>query len=154
MQIKSLLLATLLPLSITLAACSGGTTAADDSEAVTARQDIMKNWKDAKDSMESLLESPEAFDAEKFKAESSFLAEDASGAWQHFSDETQVGGANTTVWSDAEGFRAAAEEFEQTTAELNTAAQTATSPEQLQAAFSAVGQSCKSCHEGFKAPNE
>lgn len=151
MQLKSLLLATILPLSITLAACTGGTSA--QSEAVKARTDTMKNWKDAKDAMESMIEAPDTFDAETFKEEAQFLAENSTTPWRHFSDENEVGGANTTVWSDPEGFRAAAENFEQTTAELNSVAQTATSAEEVQPAFSAMGQSCKSCHESFKAPS-
>lgn len=152
MQIKSLLLATLLPLSLTLAACNSSNTASSD--AIEAREDTMKNWKDAKDSMESLLETPDAFDAEKFKSEAQFLADDASKPWQYFADENEVGGATPAVWSDTEGFQAAATHFEEATAELNSLAQNNASVDELQAAFTEVGQSCKSCHETFKAPKD
>ncbi|WP_019672554.1 c-type cytochrome [Psychrobacter lutiphocae] len=147
MQLKSLLLATVLPLSLILAACNSG-----PSDSVKARQGDMKNWKDATGVMKDMVEAPETFDADKFKQEADFLAKDASNPWQYFDDENDTGGAEPTVWSDSEGFKAAAEQYKQATLELQAAAQTATSVEDILPAFSKVGENCKSCHEGFKAP--
>uniref|UniRef100_A5WCH2 Cytochrome c, class II n=1 Tax=Psychrobacter sp. (strain PRwf-1) TaxID=349106 RepID=A5WCH2_PSYWF len=147
MPIKSLMLATLLPLSLALSACNSGGVSSD----VSARQDTMKNWKDTKDSMESMIKSPQSFDAAKFKEDTQFLADDALTPWQHFQDKAAVGGANTTVWSNPEGFTAAAEKFKQAATNLNTVAQSANTADQVQPAFNELGESCKSCHQEFKA---
>ena len=49
---------------------------------------------------------------------------------------------------------AEAEKFQQATAELNAAAQTATSIDDVMPAFGQVGQSCKSCHTDFRVKND
>ena len=86
--------------------------------------------------------------------QAAFLAEDASTPWSHFEDPENMGNATEAVWSNAEGFRAEAENFEAVTANLSAAAQTATSMEDIKPAFSEVGASCKSCHTEFRAKNE
>lgn len=149
MKIKALLVATALPLTLTLAACSGGA-----NPDVTARQDAMKDWKDAMGVMGDMAEAPDTFDLATFQENAKFLADSADQPWSHFTDQNELGEATEAVWVNAEEFKAEAENFQNVTAELNTTAQNASSLEEILPAFKEVGASCKSCHETFKQPNE
>lgn len=147
MNLKSLILTGLLPVTLFLAGCDTATT---DSN-VSARQDIMKNWKDAKGILDNMVKQPESFDAVKFKEEANFLAEDSSKAWEHFKSKDKIGGSTPAVWSNPEGFAEAAEKYQQAAAKLAAVAQNATAAEQVQVPLAELGDSCKSCHKEFKA---
>ncbi|WP_348548971.1 cytochrome c [Psychrobacter sp. KFRI-CH2-11] len=140
---------TLMAAALGLSACS---TSVDPD--VKARQDSMKSWGDAMGVMGDMAEAPDTFDAEIFKEQAAFLAEDAATPWSHFENQEAAGNATEAVWSNVDGFRAEAENFQQVTAELNAAAQTATSMDDVMPAFGQVGQSCKSCHTDFKVKND
>ena len=140
---------TLMAAALGLSACS---TSVDPD--VKARQDSMKSWGDAMGVMGDMAEAPDTFDAEIFKEQAAFLAEDAATPWSHFENQEAAGNATEAVWSNTDGFRAEAENFQQATAELNAAAQTATSMDDVMPAFGQVGQSCKSCHTDFKVKND
>ncbi|PJX27243.1 cytochrome C [Psychrobacter sp. L7] len=140
---------TLMAAALGLSACS---TSVDPD--VKARQDNMKSWGDAMGVMGDMAEAPDTFDAEIFKEQAAFLAEDAATPWSHFENQEAAGNATEAVWSNTDGFRAEAENFQQATAELNAAAQTATSMDDVMPAFGQVGQSCKSCHTDFKVKND
>ncbi len=140
---------TLMAAALGLSACS---TSVDPD--VKARQDSMKSWGDAMGVMGDMAEAPDTFDAEVFKEQAAFLAEDAATPWSHFENQEAAGNATEAVWSNTDGFRAEAENFQQATAELNAAAQTATSMDDVMPAFGQVGQSCKSCHTDFKVKND
>lgn len=145
MQIKSLLMAITLPLTLALTACSGGS-----NPDVSARQDVMKDWKDAMSVMGGMAKAPETFDLAKFQENAKFLAESANKPWAHFADKNQLGEATDAVWVNATEFKAETENFQKVTAELNTTAQNATTLEEILPAFKPVGDSCQSCHEDFK----
>ncbi|MGP5791623.1 c-type cytochrome [Psychrobacter celer] len=147
--IKSIFGIALMSTALGLTACS---TSVDPD--VKARQDSMKSWGDAMGVMGDMAEAPDTFDAEIFKEQAAFLAEDAATPWSHFENQEAAGNATEAVWSNADGFRAEAENFQQATAELNAAAQTATSMDDVMPAFGQVGQSCKSCHTDFKVKND
>lgn len=149
MQIKSLLLATTLPLTLILTACSGGA-----SPDVSARQDAMKDWKDAMSIMGDMAEAPDTFDLATFQENAKFLADSADTPWSHFSDQNDLGGAKEAVWVNANEFKAETENFQNATTELNQTAQNATTLEEILPAFKEVGASCKSCHEDFKKPKD
>ena len=161
MQMKTLLLATILPISLTFAACSNEPDAAvstEDGSVITvddpieARENTMKDWKDATGLMGDMLDNPESFDAETFKEQAQYLAEDANSPWQHFMDAEEQYEGETALWiTNADEFEADAMAFKQATANLNTAAQTATSAADVQAEFADVKNSCKECHSTFKA---
>lgn len=140
---------TLMAAALGLSACS---TSVDPD--VKARQDSMKSWGDAMGVMGDMAEAPDTFDAEIFKEQAAFLAEDAATPWSHFENQEAAGNATEAVWSNTDGFRVEAENFQQATAELNAAAQTATSMDDVMPAFGQVGQSCKSCHTDFKVKND
>ncbi|WP_105244701.1 c-type cytochrome [Psychrobacter sp. Marseille-P5312] len=147
--IKSIFGIALMSTALGLTACS---TSVDPD--VKARQDSMKSWGDAMGIMGDMAEAPDTFDAEIFKEQAAFLAEDAATPWSHFENQEAAGNATEAVWSNADGFRAEAENFQQATSELNAAAQTATSIDDVMPAFGQVGQSCKSCHTDFRVKND
>ena len=146
---KSIVGVTLIAAALGLTACS---TSVDPD--VKARQDTMKSWGDAMGVMGDMVKAPDTFDAAVFKEQASFLAEDAANPWSHFENQETMGNATEAVWSNADGFSAEADNFQKVTAELNAAAQSATSVEDVQPAFGEVGASCKSCHTEFRAKND
>ena len=146
---KSIVGVTLIAAALGLTACS---TSVDPD--VKARQDSMKSWGDAMGVMGDMVKAPDTFDAAVFKEQASFLAEDAANPWSHFENQEAMGNATEAVWSNADGFSAEADNFQKVTAELNAAAQSATSVEDVQPAFGEVGASCKSCHTEFRAKND
>lgn len=149
MKIKSILLTAALPLTLTLAACSGGT-----NPDVSARQDAMKDWQDAMGIMGGMAKAPDTFDLAKFQENAKFLAESANKPWAHFTDQNHLGGATEAVWVKADDFKAESEKFQQAATDLNFTAQNSSTLEEILPAFKTVGDSCQSCHEDFKKPKE
>ena len=143
---KSLISVALVTAALGLSACSS-----PESPDLKAREDIMKGWGDAMGIMGGMIKEPDTFDAAMFKEQATFLADDADSPWSHFADKNAVGGAAEAVWSDGDGFQAEIDKFKQATAELNSAAQNATSAADVQPAFGDVGASCKSCHTEYRA---
>lgn len=148
-SLKSIFGITLMAAALGITACSTPT----DPD-VKARQDSMKSWGDAMGVMGDMAEAPDTFDAEVFKEQAAFLAEDAATPWSHFENQEAAGNATEAVWSNVDGFKAEADSFQQATAELNAAAQNATSMDDVMPAFGQVGQSCKSCHTDFKVKTD
>lgn len=148
-SLKSIFGITLMAAALGLTACSSPT----DTD-VKTRQDSMKSWGDAMGVMGDMAKAPDTFDAAVFKEQAAFLAEDASSPWSHFENQEAMGNATEAVWSNADGFSAEADNFQKVTAELNAAAQNATSIDDVMPAFGEVGASCKSCHTEFRAKND
>ncbi|ERL55297.1 c-type cytochrome [Psychrobacter aquaticus] len=149
-SLKSLFSITLMAATLGLMACSGP---AADSD-IKARQDSMKSWGDAMGVMGDMAKAPDTFDAAVFKEQAAFLAEDAASPWSHFENQESMGNATEAVWSNTDGFSDEAENFQKVTAELNAAAQNATSIDDVMPAFGQVGESCKTCHTDFRAKND
>ncbi|WP_367108527.1 cytochrome c [uncultured Psychrobacter sp.] len=146
---KSMLGMTLLVTALGLSACSS-----PSNPDVKARQDSMKSWSDAMGIMGDMIEAPNTFDADLFREQAAFLAEDATNPWSHFEDQEAVGNATEAVWVDVDSFRAESDNFQQVTAQLDVAAQGATGISDVQPAFKEVGASCKSCHTDFRVKKD
>jgi len=140
-SLKSILGITLMTALLGLTACSSPA-----NPDVKARQDMMKSYGDAMGVMGDMVKAPDTFDAAVVKEQ----AEDSKNPWSHFEDQEAVGNATEAVWSNPDDFRTKSENFQQATAELNNAAQTATSVEDFKPALGAVGKSCKSCHTDYQ----
>ncbi|WP_367110399.1 cytochrome c [uncultured Psychrobacter sp.] len=145
---KSMFGITLLAAALGLSACSS------PNPDVKARQDSMKSWGDAMGIMGDMIEAPNTFDADLFREQAAFLAEDAINPWSHFEDQEAVGNATEAVWVDVDSFRAESDNFQQVTAQLDVAAQGATGISDVQPAFKEVGASCKSCHTDFRVKKD
>lgn len=111
-SLKSIFGITLMAAALGLTACS---SPADPD--IKARQDSMKSWGDATGIMGDMVKAPDTFDAEVFKEQAAFLAEDASKPWSHFENQEAVGNATDAVWSNVEEFRAEADNFQKVTAD-------------------------------------
>ncbi|MEN6669830.1 cytochrome c [Psychrobacter sp. B38] len=148
-SLKSVFGISLMAAALTLSACSSPATDTD----VKTRQDSMKSWGDAVGVMGDMIKTPDMFDAAVFKEQAAFLADDAATPWSHFANQDAAGNATEAVWSNADGFSSEADNFQKVTAELNAAAQTATSAADVAPAFGQVGESCKSCHTEFRVKN-
>lgn len=148
-SLKNIITTLLVTATLGLTACSSNTADPD----IKTRQDSMKSWSDATDIMDGMIEAPDMFDAEQFKSQASYLAEDAATPWTHFDNQDSIGNATEAVWTDRARFDTEAENFQKVTADLNAVAQTATSADDVQPAFSDVRASCKSCHTDFKVRN-
>lgn len=123
----------------------------NENAAVKARQDLMQDWRAANEAMKKMIEQPDSFDAATFKERASFIATSNDEMWQHFNGEATKGGKSTdAVWSNAEGFTAAAETFAQAAKDLADKAATATTADEVNAAFGAMAENCGSCHKEFK----
>ena len=142
---------TLMAAALGITACSSPATTDAD---IKTRQNTMKGWSDATGIMGDMIKAPNTFDAAEFKAQAAFLAEDSASPWSHFENKEAMGNATEAVWSNVDGFRAEADDFQKATAELNTVAQTATSVDQVLPALGQVGDSCKSCHTDFKVKKD
>ena len=151
-SLKTIFGITLMAAALGLTACS--TTDSESNPDVQARQDSMKNWGDTMGALGDMAKAPDTFDADIVKEQTAFLAEDASMPWSHFENQENMGNATEAVWSNADGFRAEAENFQKVTANLSAAAQTATSIDDIKPAFGEVGASCKSCHTDFRVKDE
>lgn len=112
-----------------------------------AREDIMKSWKKANQTMGGMVKNPSSFNAATFKEAADKLNQDP---WVHYTADAKGGEAKETVWTDAAGFKQEIDKFKTAATALNTAAATATNVDGVKAQFSDVGASCKSCHDKFK----
>lgn len=142
---------------ITLTACSNPSTPTEAtaesnpaSSDVASRQALMKDWRAANDIIKGMTENPASFDAAVLKEQTSFLADSSSKMWSHFADASAKGNSTDAVWNDPTAFKAATDKFDATVTALNTAAQTASSAADIEAALGQVGESCGSCHKVFK----
>lgn len=73
--------------------------------------------------------------------------------WAAFVSGSDMDGntkAKAEVWSDAAGFKTAAEKMQAEVAKLNAAAKTG-NLDAVKTAFGAAGQSCKACHDNYRA---
>lgn len=144
-------------IALTLTACNkDNATTATDTAASTAvddvatRQALMKDWGAASEIIKGMVEDPSRFDSAVLQEQTKFLADSSSQMWTHFANEANKGKSQDAVWTDAAGFKAAADKFNAAVANLNTVAQTAQSADDIGAALGQVGESCGSCHKVFK----
>jgi cytochrome c556 len=118
------------------------------------RQNAMKQVGKAMGGLVAIMKGEAAYDAAAVKGHTdSMLAafETASKSFPEGSDKGDVETwAKPEIWSDMEGFKAAGEK-----AGAAIVALAATTDEAaFKAAFPAVGEGCKGCHEKFRRPKE
>lgn len=151
--LSALVLATLFAGSLGLTACSSNAekaaTAANSQ--LDDRAKLMRDWRQANESMKAMIENPASFDAAAFKERADFIAKTADTMWPYFEGEANKGGdAKDTVWTDAAGFKAKADEFTAAAAALSAAAANATSAADVEQLYKQMASSCGSCHKEYK----
>lgn len=92
------------------------------------------------------------FDAAAVQANAEIVATMSKLPWPAFVEGTATVGntrAKPEIWSEADKFKAGAQKMQDEVAKLNAAAKTG-NQDQIKAAFGAVGQSCKACHDSYR----
>lgn len=147
MKFQHLIFATLAT-TIALVGCSQKETKPDD---IKERQNLMQDWRGANESMKSMIERPESFDAATFKERIEFISNSQEQMWQHFAGEDKKGGkSKDTIWSDNAQWQAQVDQFSQTSANLLAKAGSATAASDIEQAYGEFASSCGSCHKAFK----
>jgi len=138
---------------LTTALLSGFAVA--DNDPILARQDLMKNTRDAAKVIGGMLKEEQPFDAEAAMAAFETWKKTATTVGDLFPEGSESGHdteAKETIWTDRAG-------FESKLADFGTAvdAAIAANPEDLEALKAAAGpvfQSCKGCHEGYRVEED
>ena len=142
----------LLPLLVlTLSACGG----VDPNSPEGKRQTIFKQMLKVSEDLGGMLRGRVAFKEQGFVQGAAELDQLSRTPWQHFPQVKEASGesrAKDEVWQRQARFQALAREMEASTAALvaATAAQPL-KPEALAAPMQRVEDSCKACHEEFRA---
>lgn len=139
-----------LALIISLTACNQSTEQTANNSDITARQDLMQDWRMATETLKGMSENPTNFDMQVLKEQAQLLKDTTPTMWTHFNDNAKGGNAKDTIWTDKAGFLSAQEKFAAAVNELHTTAQTAQSATDIEQALGGVGESCGGCHKAFK----
>jgi len=126
-----------------------------DTDPILARQDLMKNTRDAAKVIGGMLKEEQPFDAGAAMSALETWKKTATTAGDLFPEGSETGHdteAKATIWTDRAG-------FESKLAEFGTAvdAAIAANPENLEALKAAAGpvfQACKGCHEGYRVEDD
>ena len=93
------------------------------------------------------------FDAAAVQANADLLVTLSKLPWPAFIEGTATGGntrAKPEIWSESDKFKAAADNFQDKAAKLQVAAKSGDLG-QIRTAFGETGQSCKACHDNYRA---
>ena len=138
-------------LGLTLSACGE----VDPNSPQGQRQAIFKQMLKVSEDLGGMLRGRIAFKAEAFVAGASELDRLTRTPWQHFPQVREEGGesrAKDEVWQRQERFQQLAREMEASTAALVAASTTTPlNSDALVAPMQRVEDSCKACHEEFRA---
>lgn len=130
-------------------------SAATPEEAIKARQECMKANGGVMKVAVPMFKGEAAFDAAALKAALDAEAAACAGWNDWWGEDTRAGGAVETwakdeIWTDRAGFDAAGAKF----VEARTAVAAATDEAAFKAAFPALGEGCKGCHDKYRRPKE
>lgn len=133
------------------ASAASGSAAGAES-AIETRQKLMHALKDDSGVMGKMIKGEVPFDAAAFQAAADRLAENSVKPWEHYTQESaaQSKEAKPEIWSKPDEFKKAVDQFTGAAAALKTAAASG-KPDDVKKPFGEVGQSCKACHDSFRA---
>jgi cytochrome c556 len=140
--------------AVTLGLSAGLAWAAAD-DTIKARQACMKSNGKMMGDLAKMFKGEVPYDAAAVQATFAPM-NDACAKWDTFWTEDSMKGetaetwAKPEIWSDAAGFKAAGEKAYGAMQALMKSTDEAS----FKAAFSAVGDGCKGCHEKFRRPKE
>lgn len=121
-------------------------------EAVKEREKLMESFKKDAGTMGKMVKGETPYDAAAFQAAADNLAANADKPWVHYTPESanEKSEAKPEVWSKPDEFKKEIEKFTTAAAALKTAAASG-KLDDVKKPFGDVGQSCKSCHDTFRA---
>jgi cytochrome c556 len=138
-----------------------GPAAADKShgegghaKAIDYRNSVMTVFKWNMGAMGAVLKGDKPYERESFKRQAQDLATaahlDLLAGFPEGSDEGEDTEARSDIWMDWEGFQARYSDLKNATRELAETAAGSGGLEAIGPKFSAVGKTCKGCHDAFK----
>ncbi|WP_312266691.1 cytochrome c [Neisseria sp.] len=121
-------------------------------EAVEERERLMKSFKKDFGTIGKMLKGETPYDAAAFQAAADSLDANAGKPWAYYTAESanEESEAKAEIWSKPDEFKKEIEKFTAATAALKVAA-AAGNLESVKKPAGEVGQSCKSCHDAFRA---
>ncbi|MFH6973300.1 c-type cytochrome [Neisseria sp. 23W00296] len=139
-------------LLLLLAACGGQPAGEPKGPASQERSAAFKRMMPEFSAMGKMVKGDETYNAAKFQADAAAFADAAQKPFEHFQNDPQGNGdALPAVWQQPEAFKREQDAFLAAVAELNAKAQGG-SLDDIKAAYSAAGASCKSCHDSYRRP--
>ena len=138
-------------LGLAMGVCGACATANADGHVIAARKAMMKNVGASMRVAGTMMKGAMEFDAVAAELAMRTMNSSALGFALAFPEGTESGGdteAAPAIWSDSDGFQAAAKKFaDDTMAAVEAAKQ---GEDAFKAAFGAVASNCKGCHEKFR----
>ncbi len=136
----------------TSAPATASGSALSPKEAVKEREKLMESFKKDAGTMGKMVKGETPYDAAAFQAAADNLAANADKPWVHYTPESanEESEAKPEVWSKPDEFKKEIEKFTAAAAALKTAAASG-KLDDVKKPFGDVGQSCKSCHDTFRA---
>ena len=147
---KVSLIAMVMVLVLPMFAGSAHAQFAKAEDAVKYRQSAFQLMASHFGRMQPVVRGQAPYDKAAIKANVDLLVTLSALPWPAFGDGMTGGGAKPEVWSDAAGFKKAAENYQASVAKLSAAAN-AGDLDKLRAAFGETGASCKACHDSYRA---
>jgi cytochrome c556 len=118
--------------------------------AIKYRQSVMTLTANHFGRLQPVVKGTVPYDKDAVKANVAIIAMLAPLPWAAFTDGTEKGSnSKPDVWTDAAGFKAAQQKYQQTIAGLSAAADSG-DLEKLKVATAAVADSCKGCHDKYQ----
>lgn len=138
-----------------LLACSNSDTPTDGGKSsVKARQDLMRDWRGASDIIKGMSEMPDTFDRTVLTDQTTYLANTSDQMLSHFINPdgtpAEQGGSSEAFLQDPTGFTTAMTAYKTAANNLNVAAQTANSTNDIDPLIGPLIESCGSCHKTYK----
>jgi len=101
--------------------------------------------------MQPVIKGQAPYDAAAIKANVAILKTLSTLPWAGFTADSKgvTSSAKPDVWSDAAGFKAAQDKFNDAIGKLSAAADSG-DLEKVRTAFGDVGASCKACHDSYR----
>lgn len=135
------------------ALCCTALTPAFAADPIKARQDVFEQYKKTVGAMGKMVKGDTAFDQAEFAKLAAHMDELAQQPWQYFTPGSDKGktDAKPEIWSKPAEFKAAADKHKAEVAKLKATAAKATGINDVKVQFGAMQQTCKACHDQFRA---
>ncbi|WP_174874101.1 c-type cytochrome [Vogesella oryzae] len=136
-----------------IALCCAFLSHAFAADPIKSRQQVFEQYKQTVGSMGKMVNGDTAFDKEMFAKLAAHMDELAQQPWQYFTPGSDKGKteARPEIWSKPAEFKDATDKHKAAVAKLKTAAASAGSVDDVKAPFGAMQQTCKACHNQFRA---
>ena len=121
--------------------------------AIKYRQGIMQAQSWNLGILAAMVRGEQPYNKDKFLYHAVALEQVSRMAWEGYIPGSDQGAPNRSkpeIWSNAAGFKQAADAFQAETPKLVAAAQSG-NMDQIKAAFGAVVKTCDNCHDNFRA---